>query len=398
MKIHYPAYYRDFICTGGACEDTCCGGWQIGIDQESYHKYKNVQGAFGKRLQRGIDHRLRVFRLSGRQCAFLNDAGFCDIYKEMGRGGLCRTCRTYPRHMEDYGDLQEIMLSLSCPEAARLILGDKENGRFLNKEHPKKAEPLENREFLALLTDIRQTVICILKNRSMGWEERLAMVLAFAHDVQRRLPGAEQGVLYKKSIPESVWQEIGALSRRYLAPNAVSRFSSRLSPYRNRGREQLMRTAAFVREAWELEPVVAGWRRRQEKVCRELYHDIDMDAYIGSRKKFSARAAEYEMQWENLILYFINTLFLGAVYDGDILGKIKMTLFGYIIIRENCFAVSRMAGKLTEKMLISASYRYSREVENSNANLETLERHFGGRLFGLDSMMTVLLGDTGIYA
>lgn len=396
MKIHYPAYYRDFICTGGACGDTCCGGWQIGIDQESYRKYKNMQGAFGKRLRREIDHRLRVFRLHGRHCAFLNDTGFCDIYKAMGRDGLCRTCRTYPRHMEDYGDLQEIMLSLSCPEAARLILEDKENGRFLKKEHPKEAAPLENQEFLALLSDIRQTVVCILKNRSMGWEERLAMVLAFAHDAQRRLPRAEQGVLYQKTIPESVWQEIGALSRRYLAPEAASRFSARLSPYRNRGREQLMRTAALVREAWELEPVVAGWRKSQEKLCRELYHDIDMDAYIRNRKEFSARAAEYELQWENLVLYFINTLLLGAVYDGDILGKIKMTLFGYIIIRENCLAASRRAGKLTEKMLIFASYRYSREVENSNANLETLERHFGSSLFGIDSMMTVLLGDAGI--
>lgn len=396
MKIHYPAYYHNFICTGGACEDTCCGGWQIGIDQESYHRYQNTQGEFGRRLRREIDHKLRVFRLYGRQCSFLNDAGLCDIYKEMGRDGLCRTCRTYPRHMEDYGDLQEIMLSLSCPEAARLILGDKENGRFLEKEHPKQAAPLENKDLLELLSDIRQTVICILKNRSMVWETRLAMVLAFTHDVQRRLPQTGQGILHKNSIPESVWQEIGTLSRRYLASNAPSRFPTHLAPYRNRGKEQQIRTAAFVRQAWELEPVVSGWRRRQEQLCKELYHDVDMDSYIRHRREFSAQAAEYELQWENLVLYFINTFLLGAVYDGDILGKIKMTLFSYLIIRENCFAASKKAGHLTEKMLISSSYRYSREVENSNTNLETLERHFHSSLFAVDSLMTALLGDTGI--
>lgn len=396
MKIHYPVYYCDFICSGGACEDTCCGGWQIGIDQKSYQKYKAVPGAFGKRLRRGIDHRLRVFRLYGRQCTFLNDAGFCDIYRHLGRDGLCRTCRTYPRHMEDYGDLQEIMLSLSCPEAARLILGDKENGGFLEKEYPKKAVPLDNKDFLKLLSDIRQTMICILKNRSMGWEERLAMILSFAHDVQRRLPCPERGVLYQKAIPEAVWQEVGALSGKYLSQTASTRFSRLLVPYRNRGREQLVRTAAFIREAWELEPVVSGWRRRQEQLCRELYHNIDMDSYIRLRREFAAQAAEYELEWENLIRYFINTFLLGAVYDGDILGKIKLTLFSYIIIRENCLAASQKAGGLTEKILVTSSYRYSREVENSNANLETLERQFGGSLYGISSFMTVLLGDTGI--
>ena len=35
---------------------------------------------------------------------------------------MCRTCRIYPRHQESYGDLAEVSLSLSCPEAARLVL------------------------------------------------------------------------------------------------------------------------------------------------------------------------------------------------------------------------------------------------------------------------------------
>lgn len=393
MKYHYPAYYRHFICTGGECEDTCCAGWQIGIDHESYHKYKNKRGAFGKRLRKEIDHKLRVFRLHGRHCAFLNDMGFCDIYQNMGRDGLCRTCRTYPRHIEDYGDLQEVMLSLSCPEAARLILSDRENGRFLEDERQGKAEALENKEFLKLLIDIRQTVICMLKNRSMGWEERLAMVLAFAHDVQRRLPHAEQGIICKETVPESVEQATRVLSARYLAPNAPARFSRRISSYQDRGGEQLMRTAAFVREASELEPVAAGWRRRQEQLCTQLYHGMDMETYIRCRREFAAQAAEYELEWENLALYFINTFFLGAVYDGDVLGKIKLALFSCVIIRENCFAVSRRSGELTEDIMVSAAYRYSREVENSNANLETLEqRFFGGGLFGVDSMMAVILG------
>lgn len=399
MNIHYPAYYSRFTCIGGACEDTCCAGWQIGIDDESYRSYRNVQGDFGRRLRKGINHQERVFRLHGRRCAFWGRDGLCDIYRELGRDGLCRTCRTYPRHVEDYGDLQEVMLSLSCPEAARLILGGGTDGRFLEKEHPGKAEPLKNRAFLDLLQDIRQTMAEILEKQDMTWEERLAMILAFAHDIQRRLPELKPGMLGETALPDEarqLRQAVEALSRRYLASDAPARFSRRLAPYRNRGREALLRIAAWVRESAELEPVVGDWRRSQERLCHQLYHRVDMEKTARQRKDFAVRALRFGQQWENLVLYFINTFLLGAVYDGDVLGKVKLSLFSYAVIRENCLAASRGTGELTAKMIVSAAYRYSREVENSDRNLETLEQDFcRNRLFGMDGMMTVILEGPG---
>lgn len=393
MKYHYPAYYRRFICTGGACEDTCCGGWHIGIDNASYRNYKNTPGIFGRRLQQGIDHKNRVFRLHGRQCTFLNEDGFCDIYRELGRSMMCRTCRTYPRHVEDYGDLQEVMLSLSCPEAARLILNDPDYGAFLEKERPGTAKPLRNQRFLMVLLEVRQTIVTILRDQRMGWEERLAMVLAFAHDMQRLLPESRGGIISKAAVPDSFGADAAALTARYLAPHAPERFGKRIASYRNRGNEQFVRTAAWIREAAGLEAVVEDWRRSQERLCRNLYHGMDMGAYQRCRNEFSSQTAAWEREWENLVLYFVHTFFLGAVYDGDMLGKIKLALFSYVIIRENCLETYRKGKTVDTEQLVAAAYRYSREVENSDANLETLERWFDkGRLFGMDSMMTVLLG------
>lgn len=389
MRYHYPAYYRHFICNGGYCEDTCCAGWQIGIDHGSYQRYRSVKGIFGQRLRKGIDHQNRVFRLHGRQCTFLNDAGLCDIYRELGRDMLCRTCRTYPRHVEDYGDLHEVMLSLSCPEAARLILGDQNHGRFLIKERPGNAEPLKMKAFLNLLSDVRETMDKILVKRGIVWEERLAMALAFAHDIQRRLPDNGNGIVSGMVCTNGLGDDVSA---RYLAQNAPERFLNRLEPYRNRDKEKQIRTAAWIREAAALEPVVAGWKKSQEKLCRKLYHDMDMEAYKRLRDDFSVQAAELELEWENLVLYFVHTFVLGAVYDGDVLGKVKLALFSYIVIRENCLAASQKTGKMTREILVKQAYRYSREVENSDANLESLEYRFcHGRLFGMDSMMTVLL-------
>ncbi len=36
MKYRIPVYYNQFVCLGAECRDTCCKGWKIGIDEESY--------------------------------------------------------------------------------------------------------------------------------------------------------------------------------------------------------------------------------------------------------------------------------------------------------------------------------------------------------------------------
>ena len=44
MKIRVPEYFKDFKCIASKCEDTCCAGWGIVIDDATYDRYKNVQG------------------------------------------------------------------------------------------------------------------------------------------------------------------------------------------------------------------------------------------------------------------------------------------------------------------------------------------------------------------
>ena len=38
-RMLVPQYVRKFACIGGACEDTCCQGWRVPIDKETYKKY-----------------------------------------------------------------------------------------------------------------------------------------------------------------------------------------------------------------------------------------------------------------------------------------------------------------------------------------------------------------------
>ena len=130
MQYTFPNYYKEFSCIAGECEDTCCAGWQIVIDEDSLERYGNEKSEFGKRLRNSIDWEEECFYQNNRRCAFLNDENLCDLYKELGPDSLCDTCRLYPRHTEEYEGLRELSLSLSCPEAARIILSCKEPVRF----------------------------------------------------------------------------------------------------------------------------------------------------------------------------------------------------------------------------------------------------------------------------
>ena len=82
MEYTIPHYFEQFRCVAAECEDTCCAGWQIVIDDETIEKYKNVGGAFGNRLRNSIDWEKGCFCQYDKRCAFLNEDNLCDLHIE----------------------------------------------------------------------------------------------------------------------------------------------------------------------------------------------------------------------------------------------------------------------------------------------------------------------------
>ena len=98
MKIRVPYYYKDFKCIASECPDTCCAGWEIVIDEDTYDKYKKVDTDFGNSLHSDIikyGDGEPGFRLKNNNCAFLNKNLLCDIYSNLGEDYLCHTCKTF---------------------------------------------------------------------------------------------------------------------------------------------------------------------------------------------------------------------------------------------------------------------------------------------------------------
>ena len=160
-----PNYYNKFKCIADKCEATCCAGWQIVIDEDSLEQYKAEERPYGEVLRQRIDWEEGIFKQdSCKRCAFLKEDGFCEMYQELGEKSLCMTCTNYPRHIEEFENLREITLAISCPEAARIILEQKEPVTFWEEETDEEDEEFEDFDpfFFSYLEDARAIMLSIL--------------------------------------------------------------------------------------------------------------------------------------------------------------------------------------------------------------------------------------------
>jgi hypothetical protein len=127
-----PHYAERFACIGAQCEDNCCKGWNVPIDQATYEKYRSAPGLrqhLGTLVVLNTDQPTpadyaRIPLTAQSECGFLDGEKMCGIQKEHGPGMLSSTCATYPRAVAMNVGRVEKALNLSCPEAARLTLLD----------------------------------------------------------------------------------------------------------------------------------------------------------------------------------------------------------------------------------------------------------------------------------
>ena len=142
----YPDYYEKFKCIAGACEDSCCAGWVIDVDDESYYSYQVEPGAFGDRLRNSlvVDGDQKFFQVTpDNRCPFLNEQNLCDIITEIGEDRICQTCTEHPRYFVVTGDYEQHDISLSCCELGRIFFYDDDPVKYIREE----TEEEETEEF-----------------------------------------------------------------------------------------------------------------------------------------------------------------------------------------------------------------------------------------------------------
>ena len=224
-------YAESFRCIGSACEDTCCQGWGVPIDQAAYEKYQHLPDG---QLRTRIDANLLVMpegakpanfakiRMDGEnQCPLLTNDHLCLIQLELGTEYLSHSCATYPRIIHTIGKIQEMALTLSCPEAARLVLLTPE----LFVREPLESDLVPNEatagapaapgasSLLPWFWPIRRVVLALVGNRVYPLWQRLFLLGVFC----RRLDSISRGEL-ARSVPAFLGDFQAAVTSGSLRP------------------------------------------------------------------------------------------------------------------------------------------------------------------------------------
>jgi len=201
-EVLFPEYFGEFSCIGAACEDTCCAGWKVTVDKATFQKYRNIRTPGIKdELKKNItrersnqsDSAYGKIKMNEKNvCTMLTEEGWCRIHSELGEEFLCNTCAVYPRNFNEVESRIEKSLAPSCPEAARLILLNKEGIGFIIDEELMRENRLINGQLQSsderYFWNLRMFTIEMLQNRQQTLEVRLIIIGMFLqkiHNIKR---------------------------------------------------------------------------------------------------------------------------------------------------------------------------------------------------------------------
>ena len=204
--MRQPESFDRFRCIGAECEDTCCKGWGILIDADTWQKYQSpldfriAGNALSSLVEinpartSSVDY-ARI-RLEGNACPAFKE-GLCSIQQALGEPYISDLCSTYPRVLHILGGTVERSLHMSCPEAARLILTDPEAMTLIERSEESPAHRAGSLSVVAgapdegpndeRLNQVRTLAIEVIKERSLPLWKRIVS-LRFAVE---RLAGAD---------------------------------------------------------------------------------------------------------------------------------------------------------------------------------------------------------------
>ncbi|MGL5381651.1 flagellin lysine-N-methylase [Clostridium sp.] len=384
MKIKKPDYFDKFNCIASECEDTCCAGWGIVIDEETHKHYLSVEGEFGERLRSEIitEDGENIFTLKGEDCAFLNENKLCDIYSNLGGDSLCYTCRQYPRYLEEFGSLREIGISLSCPEAARIILRDSEKVKFNITENDEEVSSYNdiNPTLYINLVQCRNIVFNFMQNRDLDINVRCALSLIFVDEIQ-------------KKIDSNDIKDIKEVKDKFLNEDFINKTIEEIKVYRNNGSKKYENLNGVLNVFKGLKHINPNDPLGLDDALRYFWQsEEDEELYLNIYKKFEEYYKDKEYHFEQILVYFVYRYFMKSVFDYDVLAKIKTAIISCIMIKELSVVRYLENKEFTEEDMVDIAHTYSKDVEHLEENIETLAEIFEtNEVFNIEEFLILIM-------
>ncbi len=378
MKITTPFYYKDFKCIAGACTDTCCAGWDVDVDEASYKYYKSVKGSFGKRLKSVMvksEEGGCTFTLNNGRCPFLNDENLCDLYIALGEENLCDTCAEFPRFINEYGNTREIGIAPSCITAGEIIFNYKDKLVFEiteNDEFPKTYNDIDPLTYIQL-TSARKMAYSIVQNRAYTINDRCVLLLEFAKKIQKHLDNERD---------ELIVNVVNAFKDMDYQQSVLDNSKKKYSGFDDTAYKYIYK---YFDKFKGMEVINPDWFKVLE-VNSEFMQDCDKngmsDFFNKMYDEFDTYYEDRQFEYEQLLVYYVYRYFLDAVYDYNLVLKVKNGIVGYLILKQADVAKWYINGKqggerkLSKAEQIDMAHLYSRQFEHSYSNFEVYTENF----------------------
>lgn len=396
MKVMTPHYYKDFRCIAGACTDTCCAGWDVDVDKNSYKYYKTVKGAFGKRLKSVMvpsqDGECTFTLKEGGRCPFLNDDNLCDLYIELGEDKLCETCAEFPRFINDYGNIREIGIAPSCKTAGELMFSYKDELTFDTVEdNSLTPEPNDIDAYTYMqLRQARIVAFGIISDRDISIFERLMLYLNYAKCIQKHLDAERDELIagvakrfcgpdYREKLLDRLKSRDAVLPDELQDGDIVKSTPEMRKLYGNRLIKGLRH---FFDDFKGMEVINPDWNIHVARVRQFLDGLADDSELAAVMKDYHAGSEAFAHEYEQLAMYYVYRYMLDAVNDYDVLLKAKNAVIGILAV-DIMAAANRTAGQQSDfrkpdfTMRVDIAHLYSRQFEHSYYNFEVYREYFG---------------------
>ena len=329
-KFLTPDYTSDFQCIAGKCRHSCCIGWEIDINDETWDRYQSVPGKIGEKLSAFIappekDCPAHFILQEQERCPFLNKQNLCELILTLGEDSLCDICREHPRFYNRIGGNLEMGFGLCCEEASRLLFARKDPIRLLSSDLSDPAgegssDPAEEgafepdkdgSSFDPLLLTFREDVFSLLQDRTKTLQDRISAIRA------------------RFSLPE--------------------------------GPADIPFWGAFFETLERLDP---AWGKEIDRLKNE---HADLSSFRAFMEK-EDRTAEYEN-----FLWYLFYRHLASSYDEDSFATYLQIciLFLYILEHLGACRLSE-SGSFSKEEQIELARMFSSEIEYSDENIERI--------------------------
>jgi len=406
LTVVMPAYLTRFACLGSACEDTCCVGWQVGIDSDTYARYQHVKDPeLGPLLRSRVRPRppaeatredyARIEMDPERGCPFLTPDRLCGVQLKLGEALLCNTCHTYPRSTVVADGQVERAAKLSCPEIARLALLDPDamqpaqvqvpRGTRFGAGHVIPTATLPPGDPRRCFRQLRTLAVHLLQRRDVPAEARLValgLVLRKLSDRPTLTPQEVEETFapYLRSLHD-VAAQVAGIAPRYALAVGLLRELVRLRaalPISSR-RYQLC-----------LDRITAGLRL--DLAATDGAGDGVLEAYQHALQNYYM---PYIMQkpyvLENILVNDILVSPFPFCWKESLFEDYVMLVVRYAMIKLHLIGVAACEQKLTDELLIEVVQPFQRAVDHNAGYLRAVRDWL--RANGVTSMayMAVLI-------